>query len=282
MGIVLSFSSTYASPMSDEDWTAIFSATFASPASAVEARIWATVFGEEYPAELEPYSYTSRSELACIADAVHVAPGELLVDVGAGRGGPGLWVAATTQAAYIAIDIASTALQAVEERAARLGLGDRVRTQEGSFEQLPLGDGEASAVMSIDALLFSPDKAAALVEIARILRPSGRVVFTTWDYVSQPPGRPPQVADHRPLLSAAGLQVLSYDETPDWERRHRETDRLLMEHLDELAEELKQPVEELRRDLEEMSATVDLMLRRILVVAEKPASPGESAAVAYT
>lgn len=275
-----SFAPTYASAMSDEDWVAIFSAAFANPASTVQSQIWATVFGDEYPAELEPYSYTSRSELARVADEVRLGQGDLLVDIGAGRGGPGLWVAATTGAAYMAIDIATSGLKAVEDRATQLGFSERVRTREGSFEALPLADGEASAVMSIDALLFSPDKQAALVEIARVLRPGGRVIFTTWDYSSQPAGRPPQVADHRPLIDAAGLRLVSYDETPDWERRHRETDRLLMERVEDVAAESNEPVDDVRRDLAEMSATVDMMIRRIFVVAEKPANRHQEGALA--
>lgn len=253
-----------------QDWAAVFSAAFATPASAVQARVWAAVFGDEYPAEVEPYSYTTRSELARISSSVRVGPGDLLVDIGAGRGGPGLWVAATTEASYLAVDIAPTALAAVTERSARLGLTDRARTAEGSFEDLPLADGEASAVMSIDALLFSPDKAAAFQEIARVLRPGGRLVFATWDYKTQPSGRPPQVSDHRPLIAAAGLTLVSYEETPDWERRHRETDRMLIEAVDELAAELGEPADDVRRDLAEMAATADAMLRRILVIAERP------------
>lgn len=79
-----------------------------------------------------------------------------------------------------------------------------------------------------------------------------------------------QVPDHRPLIAAAGLTLVSYEETEGWERRHRETDRLLLESVHELAAESGQPVDELRRELAEMAATVDDMLRRVLVVAEKP------------
>ena len=234
--------------------------------------MFASVLGDEYPAEVEPYSYTSRSELVRIASAVQVGPGDLLVDIGAGRGGPGLWVAANTGSSYLAVDIAPTALAAVAERSAQLGLAERVQTREGSFEALPIPDGEASAIMSIDALLFSPDKAAALRETARALRPGGRLVLTTWDYRAQPSGRPPQVADHRPLIADAGLELLTYEETPDWERRHRETDSGLMAAVDELAAELGESVEEVRRELAEMAATVDVMLRRVLVIAAKPAA----------
>ena len=123
------------------DWASVFSEEFAAPESAVQARVWAEVLGAEYPAELAPYSYTTRSELARFAAEVRVGPGELLVDVGSGRGGPGLWVAATTGAGYVAVDIAVEGLAEVKRRAARLGLGDRVDALEGSFESLPLPTG---------------------------------------------------------------------------------------------------------------------------------------------
>lgn len=251
------------------DWAAVFAAEFAAPESAVAARIWAAVLGDEYPSELAPFSFTTRSELARIAREVAVGPGQRLVDVGSGRGGPGLWVAATTGASYTAVDITAEGLAQVARRAEAVGLGDRVRTDVGSFEQLPLDDGGADAVMSIDALLFTPDKAAALRELARVIRPGGRLVVTTWDYSGQPQGRPPQVADHRPLLAEAGFAVLAYDTTPDWERRQREIDRLLLDAVDELAAEQDEPVDEVRAGVEEMAATVDTMLRRVLFVAER-------------
>jgi ubiquinone/menaquinone biosynthesis C-methylase UbiE len=175
----------------DRDWAAVFSGVFAAPESAVQARVWAAVLGGEYPAEVAPYSFTSRTELARIAREVTVGPGDLLVDVGSGRGGPGLWVAATTGACYLAVDIATAGLAEVQRRAASVGLSDRVRVAEGSFEDLPLSGDEAAAVMSIDALVFTPDKPAAVRELARVLRPGGRLVLTTWDYHRQPQGRPP-------------------------------------------------------------------------------------------
>jgi SAM-dependent methyltransferase len=252
-------------------WAELFNETFEVDDSSVQTQVWQEVLGPEYPVELAPYSFTTRSELARIAEEVRVGQDELLVDVGSGRGGPGLWVAAATGARYLAVDIAASGLDEVRRRAERLGLADRVRVAEGSFEDLPLADGEAAAIMSIDALLFTPDKAAAAKELARAVRPGGRLVVTTWDYHQQPAGRPPQVPDHRPLLAAAGLRVLAYDDTPDWERRHRQIDRLLMERVADLAAEAGQPVEGVRAELAEMAATVECMIRRVLIVAERPA-----------
>jgi SAM-dependent methyltransferase len=155
-------------------------------------------------------------------------------------------VAVTTGADYCAVDIAEPGLAEVRRRAAALRLAGRARTALGSFEALPFGAGEAAAVMSIDALLFTPDKQAAAHELARVLRPGGRLVLTSWDYSRQLAGRPPQVADHRPVLEDAGFRVLAYEETPDWERRHRETDRLLLARIDELAAETGEHPDDVR------------------------------------
>ena len=129
----------------------------------------------------------------------------VLVDVRCGRGAAGLWVAAHTSARLTGVDIAASALAAAGRRARSLGLAGRAEFVLGSFESVPQDNGSVDAAMSIDALLFAPDKQAALVEFGRVLRHGGRLVFTSWDYHSQPVGRPPQVADHRPLLVAAGF-----------------------------------------------------------------------------
>jgi SAM-dependent methyltransferase len=124
--------------------------------------------------------------------------------------------------------------------------------------------------MSVDALLFTPDKQAALHELARVLRHGGRLVLTTWDYHRTPDGRPPQVADHRPLVEAAGLQLLAYDDTPNWEHNQRAIHERLLDRVDDLAAEDGSDPEEVRAGLLEMAATTDCMIRRVLLVAEKP------------
>jgi hypothetical protein len=48
--------------MVDRDWAAVFSDTFASPVSAVDARVWGEVFGDDYPADLGTYSFITKTE----------------------------------------------------------------------------------------------------------------------------------------------------------------------------------------------------------------------------
>jgi SAM-dependent methyltransferase len=211
----------------------------------------------------------SRTELKRFVEEVHVARNDVLADVGCGRGGPGLWVIAQTGATLVGVDISRAALDAASLRAQSLGLTDRCTWQQGSFEATGLAEGSVDAIMSIDALLFTPDKEAAVRELARVLRPGGRLVMTTWDYHSQPAGRPPQVPDHRPLLGAAGFDVLAYEETADWHRRQLRTTDGLIAAIDELAAETGEDRDELEADLREMRATDATMIARRLIVAER-------------
>jgi len=253
----------------ETSWTEVFTSVFEAPASTVQARIWAEVYGDDYPAELEPYSFTTRSELRSIVEDLALSPDDLMIDIGCGRGGPGLWVAAATGASLLGVDISPTALDAARQRAASLGLGDRATYSEGSFNEVPAESASARAVMSIDALLFAPDKAVALEEIARVLAPGGRLVATTWDYHTQPTNRPPQVDDHRPLLADAGFRVLRYDETQRWLENHHQLDSLMLDAVDELAAESGESPAEVRAGIQEMASTVEAMLRRVLLTAEK-------------
>jgi ubiquinone/menaquinone biosynthesis C-methylase UbiE len=252
----------------ERDWKAEFEHAYAGRPSAVAERVWREVFGDEYPAGLDPFSAVSVSELERIAAEVRVAESDTIADLGCGRGGPGLWVALATGADLIGIDISSTALDAARERATRLGLGGRARFDERPFEDTGLPDASVDALISIDALLFSTHKAAALTEFRRILRPAARLVFTSCDYHRQPAGRPPQVGDHRPLLDAAGFEVLAYEETDDWHRRISDTTAGLLENAAELAMESGQDVETTTEQLREMEATIKCISRRILVVAQ--------------
>jgi SAM-dependent methyltransferase len=250
----------------EADWRAIFEATYSAAASPVEERIWRAAFGDEYPDGLDPYSFISRSELDRFADEVRVGPGETIVDLGCGRGGAGLWVAAARGAALIGIDIAEAALVAARERATAMGAA--ATYQRGEFESTGLADASVDAIMSVDAMLFTPSKEAAFLELRRILRPGGRLVMTSWDYHRQPVGRPPQVPDHRPPAEAAGFEVVAYDTTEQWREREELIAEGLLEAVAELAAESGETIDKVRADVLEMNATIECMIRRIFLVAE--------------
>src|SRR5262245_53791763 len=112
--------------MSDQSraaWSDRFNQALAAPTKGpVRERVWRAAYGDEYPAEADPFSFTTLTELARIARELRVGPGQTFADVGCGRGGPGLWVARETGADLVGIDIAVAALGHAAARAAELGL----------------------------------------------------------------------------------------------------------------------------------------------------------------
>lgn len=205
--------------------------------------LWRSAYGEDYPAEAQPNAFFSRTTLHRLASTLHLGPGHTLVDLGCGHGGPGLWVAQQVGANLIGIDISPVGVALARDRAAALGLGKWARFQEGDLTATSLSEASCDAVMSLDVLLFVQDKAAAAREVARILRPGGRFGFTTWEQpgYSERLGAP-QLANHRPLLAAAGFDVEVYEEPPNWQRQQRALIEGIIASESELAEEIEAAV----------------------------------------
>lgn len=188
-----------------------YSARWAShDESPTRQRIRREVYGDEYPVEAEPRSFVTVTELRAIAHDLGVRPGQSIVDLGCGQGGPSLWVARETGAVLVGVDLSSVGITRAEARAAELGVGDRAQFQVGDITATGLPDASFDGAMSVDVLWAVPDKLAALTEIARILKPGARLAFTNWDRDRTPPGYLPPLPDHRPLLEQAGFEIEVY------------------------------------------------------------------------
>lgn len=193
-----------------------YSARFAShDESPTRQRIRREVYGDDYPVDADPRSWVTLTELRAIARDLHVGPGQTIVDLGCGQGGPSLWVARETGAALVGVDLSSVGVGRAGERAAALGLSDRARFQVGDITGTGLPDTSFDGAMSVDVLWAVPDKLAALREAARILKPGGRFTFTNWDRDRTPPGYLPPLPDHRPLLAQAGFEIETYQVQPE-------------------------------------------------------------------
>jgi SAM-dependent methyltransferase len=142
-------------------------------------RVWQQA-APDLPPELAPYSFVSVALLGHLGDALALSPGTTLVDLGCGRGGPGLWLAQSPGAALIGVDFSAVAVQQATDRAALFRLATQARFLVGDLAGTGLADGVADAVVSIDALHFAADPTAAAREALRLLRPGGRLVLTNW------------------------------------------------------------------------------------------------------
>jgi SAM-dependent methyltransferase len=196
----------------------------------------ALAYGDEYPAEVAPTGMTTWWILGrCIA-GLRVGPGERLVDLGCGSGGPGLWLARASGADLVGVDWSHVAVEAARRRAADFLPDGRARFVVGELADSGLPTDEADAVLCLDAVFFAPDRVAALREVRRLLRPDGRYVFSATE-VDSPPDRS-WVTDWQPLLAAADLEIESKDEVPHYAERLQRMYDLWLENLEALEAEV--------------------------------------------
>ena len=105
-----------------------------------------------------------------------IEPGERVVDVGCGAGMDSLIAARMTgpKGQVIGVDMTPAMLHKAEAGAQKAGIRN-VTFHKGFAEALPVADGWADVVISNGVLNLMPDKEAGLREMARVLRPGGRL-----------------------------------------------------------------------------------------------------------
>ena len=193
-----------------------------APKTPTLRRLWHEhAEGLDFPEEFGHISFTTLAELERVVAELRLRPGDTLVDLGCGLAGPALWVVRETGARLIGVDLSSVAVEQARDRAVKLGLATQARFLVGSFADTGLETGLAHGAMSEDALQYAPDKEAAMVEAARILRPGGRLVCSTYELNPERAANMPilgldPVEDYRPALAKAGFRVETYEEVPGW------------------------------------------------------------------
>jgi len=194
-------------------WDQTFSAAAAE--SPGFRRVWEMV-APDLPPGVEPLSFPSAAMLRHVAQALHLSPGQTLVDLGCGSGGPGLWLAKVADVSLVGVDFSPVAIGQASHRAALFGLAGRARFVVGDLASTGLADASADAAVSVDAFHYAADAAAA--EARRVLRPGGRLVLTNWR---------PKVADDArlpvrlrinwsQLLHSAGFAGVQVEDRPEW------------------------------------------------------------------
>jgi ubiquinone/menaquinone biosynthesis C-methylase UbiE len=76
---------------------------------------------------------------------------------------------------YVAGDISEAMLERTGREAKRRGVADVVELRQADVEALPFADGEFDLVVSFTGLHCFPDPHRAVLEIARVVRPGGRI-----------------------------------------------------------------------------------------------------------
>jgi arsenite methyltransferase len=184
-------------------------------AAAYSGDVVALVLGESYHPGGLALTRTLLGHLGLV-------PGARVLDVASGPGATALLTAGEHPVEVDGVDLSESNVARAGEAAAAAGLAGRVRFHLGDAERLPFADASFDAVICECAFCTFPDKPTAAAELARVLRPRGRLGLT--DVTIQPPGLTGELAglagwvaclaDARPLdeyssiLAAAGLDTV--------------------------------------------------------------------------
>ncbi len=127
-----------------------------------------------------------------IIDAVAPAPGDDVLELACGAGGLGLAVApmVTPGGSVVLSDVAPEMVAIAAARAAAAEAGGapwQVRAQVLDLEDIAVPDASFEVVVCREGLMFALDPALAAREIARVLRPGGRVAVAVWGTREQNP-----------------------------------------------------------------------------------------------
>lgn len=137
---------------------------------------------EIYDAFFVPALFAQWASRLC--DAAGVETGTTVLDVACGTGATTREAAkrAGTGGRVVGLDC-NPGMLAVAGRQ-----DERIEWVEGSAEALPFEQATFDAVLCNFGLMFFTDRAAALSEMRRVIRPGGTVALGVWDVVDNSPG----------------------------------------------------------------------------------------------
>jgi ubiquinone/menaquinone biosynthesis C-methylase UbiE len=183
-------------------------------AGAVVAAAWwwrknpsACPYGQRFWVEA-PHPFITRARLR---ETLAPMPGERILEIGPGTGYYTIdlaeWVG--RDGAIEIFDLQPEFLDHTLRRAAERGLAN-IRATQGDAQTLPYGDDSMDAVVLVAVLGEIPDPGAAMREIARVLRPEGRLVVG--ELAGDPHFTSPRGLEQR--AQAAGLRVATRNGPP--------------------------------------------------------------------
>ena len=166
-------------------------------------RAVAEAFGYS-PEELASIPAEANMGLSCgnPTATANLRPGEVVVDLGSG-GGLDVFLAAAKvgpTGKAIGIDMTDEMLELARRNAAKGNNGQgftNVEFHKATIDKLPLPDASVDCVISNCVINLAPDKPAVFKEIARVLKPGGRLAVS-------------DIALKKPLPAEIGQDVMAY------------------------------------------------------------------------
>lgn len=120
----------------------------------------------------------SHRTVVKLAEQLDLDRSKKVLDIGAGYGGTARYLAKTFGCEVECLNLSEIQNQRNREINAKVGLADKIKVTDGSFESIPCADNEFDVVVSQDAILHSGKRELVIQEVARVIKSGGDFVFT--------------------------------------------------------------------------------------------------------
>jgi len=132
-----------------------------------------------YGEDIGQHSWVTVEELRSDIDRLGLSASDRVLDLGCGPGGPLTFILKASGCTGTGIDVSDLALAAARRRAATLSIDQHLTLQQGNInDRLPLPDQSFDAVLALDVILHARERLQVFREVARVLLPGGKFLFT--------------------------------------------------------------------------------------------------------
>ena len=168
--------------------------------------------------------WTTRNEAEAMIEHLRLKASHDLLDIGAGAGWPGLYLALQTGCAVTLLDLPETGLRLAQARAEADGMASQLSTVQGDAADMPFSSESFTAISHSDVLCCLEDKLTVLQECRRVINADGRMCFTVIRLADGLKGaameRAVQAgpefirseAHYHSMLQSAGWQIIQQDD----------------------------------------------------------------------
>jgi SAM-dependent methyltransferase len=150
------------------------------PANAEQLRAWDGGEGAYWAAHADHFERALGAHQPGFFEIAGIARDERVLDVGCGTGQTTRTAArAASEGFALGVDLSSAMIEAARERARAEGIAN-VQFEQADAQIHPFAPESFDVAIGQTSAMFFGDRVAALANIARALRPGGRLVLLTW------------------------------------------------------------------------------------------------------
>jgi SAM-dependent methyltransferase len=128
-------------------------------------------------ATVDQFHIRGRDATLELAQLAGLQPGELVLDVGGGLGGPARTLAAEFGSVVTVLDLTEEYCEVGAMLTERTGQSEQITFKVGDALDMPFPDGSFDVVWTQHSSMNIPDKERLYAEIHRVLRPGGRLAL---------------------------------------------------------------------------------------------------------